>query len=64
VIWFHPLPPGEVATDFRTQTYRGRPVLTWCQLTGSGSQAKWTDYIYDDRCRRTSPSSARPGGCC
>jgi hypothetical protein len=28
VIWFHRLPAGEVATDFRTQTYRGQPVLT------------------------------------
>jgi hypothetical protein len=31
VIWFHALPAGEVATDFRTQTYQGRPVLTWFQ---------------------------------
>ena len=31
VIWFHALPAGETATDFRTQTYQGRPVLTWFQ---------------------------------
>ena len=29
VVWFHPLPDGETATDFRTQTYLGQPVLTW-----------------------------------
>ena len=29
VIWFHGLPAGEFATDFRTQSYQGRPVLTW-----------------------------------
>jgi hypothetical protein len=31
VIWFHPLPAHELASDFRTQTYRGKPVLTWWQ---------------------------------
>lgn len=30
-IWFHPLPEGEEAVDFMTQTYRGKPVLTWWQ---------------------------------
>src|SRR4051794_34601425 len=32
-IWFHPVPAGEEAADFRTQTYRGQPVLTWWQGT-------------------------------
>ena len=32
VIWFHPLPPGSDATDFRAQTYLGKPVLTWFQM--------------------------------
>jgi Arylsulfotransferase (ASST) len=45
VIWFHALPAGEMATDFRTQTYQGRPVLTWFQ----GSGLSGTDYIYNDR---------------
>jgi hypothetical protein len=35
VVWFHRLPVGDVATDFRAQTYLGQPVLTWFQ---SGSQ--------------------------
>jgi Arylsulfotransferase (ASST) len=30
-VWFKPLPPGRVASDFRVQRYRGRPVLTWWQ---------------------------------
>jgi outer membrane protein assembly factor BamB len=38
VVWFHRLPPGEVATDFRTQTYLGHPVLTWFQSQGLGAQ--------------------------
>jgi outer membrane protein assembly factor BamB len=43
VVWFHPLPDGETATDFRTQTYLGHPVLTWFQSGSSG-----TDEIYND----------------
>jgi hypothetical protein len=31
VLWFHQLPAGTFATDFRTQTYLGKPVLTWFQ---------------------------------
>ena len=46
VVWFHPLPDGEVATDFRTQTYLGQPVLTWFQ---GGGPAGGTDEIYNDR---------------
>jgi hypothetical protein len=49
VIWFHALPPGEVATDFRAQTYHGKPVLTWWQ--GGGPAGSGTDYIYSDRYR-------------
>jgi hypothetical protein len=48
VIWFHAVPAGEEASDFRTQTYRGRPVLTWWQGTGLGGLASGTDYIYND----------------
>jgi hypothetical protein len=38
-----------VATDFRAQTYRGQPVLTWWQ--GGGPAGSGADYIYDDRYR-------------
>ena len=30
-IWFHPLSGNDQAFDFRAQTYRGKPVLTWWQ---------------------------------
>jgi outer membrane protein assembly factor BamB len=37
VLWFHPLPAGTFAADFRTQTYLGNPVLTWFQISnGAG----------------------------
>jgi hypothetical protein len=46
-IWFHPVPAGQEAADFRPQTYRGQPVLTWWQGTGLGGLAHGSDYIYD-----------------
>ena len=46
VLWFHPLPAGTFATDFRTQTYLGKPVLTWFQGGGNGGGE---DVIYNDR---------------
>ncbi len=49
VVWFHPIPAGQTAADFRTQHYHGRPVLTWWQGTGLGGLATGTDYIYNDR---------------
>ena len=35
IVWYHQVPAGLEATDFRTQTYRGKPVLTWWQGTMS-----------------------------
>jgi len=46
VIWFHALPQGTAATDFRTQAYLGQPVLTWFQAASPSTTA---DYIYNDR---------------
>ncbi|HEX4729697.1 MAG TPA: arylsulfotransferase family protein [Solirubrobacterales bacterium] len=48
VVWFQPVPAGQEASDFRTQTYNGKPVLTWWQGSGLGGLAKGTDYIYND----------------
>jgi Arylsulfotransferase (ASST) len=31
LIWFKPLPDKNQAADFRVQSYRGKPVLTWWQ---------------------------------
>jgi hypothetical protein len=47
VIWFHQAPAGEEDSDFRTQTYQGKPVLTFWQGTGLGGVATGTDYIYN-----------------
>ena len=31
LVWYHPVPGPDIAMDFRAQTYRGQPVLTWWQ---------------------------------
>ncbi len=31
LVWFRSVAAGQDATDFRTQTYRGKPALTWWQ---------------------------------
>lgn len=46
VVWFHPLPAGDFAEDFRTQTYEGQPVLTWFENAGAGGPR---GVIYNDR---------------
>jgi len=77
VVWFHRLPAGDVATDFRTQTYLGQPVLTWFQSGGqaahggpggAGGQAgpgpsgpSGTDYIYNDDYRQIATVRAGNG---
>ncbi len=64
VIWFHALPAGEGATDFRTQTYRGKPVLTWCQLGDLGRTGLLppvTCYIYSNRYRQIATVRAANG---
>ena len=49
VVWFHAIPQGQTAADFRVQRYRGQHVLTWWQGTGLGGLASGTDYIYNSR---------------
>ena len=46
-VWFHAIPQGQTAADFRVQRYHGQPVLTWWQGTGLGGLAQGTDYIYN-----------------
>ncbi len=31
LVWFHPLPTDDAATNFQVQSYEGKPVLTWWQ---------------------------------
>ena len=69
------VPPGarrDEEADFRTQTYDGKPVLTFWQGTGLGGVSNGVDYIYNDQyqliatsrratgCRPTGTSSSSP----
>lgn len=50
-IWFDPLRDGDLATDFRVQTYDGRPVLTWWQGKTAAGDGDGKGVIYDDHYR-------------
>jgi Arylsulfotransferase (ASST) len=62
LVWFHPLPAGEQATNFQVQQYEGRPVLTWWQgriiRVGFG---EGEDVIYDSSYRRVAEVRAGNG---
>jgi hypothetical protein len=45
LIWFNPLPQDYAATDFRVQSYQGRPVLTWWQGNESAGVGTGQDII-------------------
>jgi len=49
LVWYKPLTGGISPSDFRVQSYRGEPVLTWWQgkVTPTG-QGIGEDIIYDD----------------
>ena len=61
VVWFHAVPQGLTAADFRTQTYLGKPVLSFWQGTGLGGLASGTDYIYNDRYQQIATVNAGNG---
>jgi Arylsulfotransferase (ASST) len=61
VVWFHAVPAGQEAADFREQSYRGQRLLTWWQGTGLGGLAAGTDYIYDSRYRQIATVNAGNG---
>jgi hypothetical protein len=61
VIWFHAVPAGQEAADFRTQWYHGQRVLTWWQGTGLGGLAQGTDYIYNDHYQQIATVNAGNG---
>jgi hypothetical protein len=61
IVWFHAIPPAQTASDFRTQTYQGQPVLTWWQGTGLGGLASGTDYIYNEHHQQIATVNAGNG---
>ncbi|HXW71866.1 MAG TPA: arylsulfotransferase family protein [Methylocella sp.] len=61
VVWFHAIPQGQTASDFRVQRYHGQPVLTWWQGTGLGGLSIGTDYIYNDKFQQVATVNAGNG---
>jgi hypothetical protein len=62
LVWFHPLPAGEQATNFGVQQYQGKPVLSWWQgkiiQVGFG---EGEDVIYDSSYRHVATVRAGNG---
>ncbi len=46
-VWRYTPPKGQGVSNFRTQTYQGKPVLTWWQGDTIGGHGSGTDYIAD-----------------
>jgi Arylsulfotransferase (ASST) len=62
IVWFHQVPSGLEATDFRTQTYRGKPVLTWWQGTISkAGVGRGTYVVYDESYKQIATLKAAHG---
>lgn len=62
IVWFHEVPKGLEATDFRAQTYLGRPVLTWWQGTISKAGiGRGTYEVYDASYRELATVNAAHG---
>jgi hypothetical protein len=61
VVWFHRAPAGDEDADFRTQTYDGKPVLTFWQGTGLGGVSDGVDYIYNDKYQKIAAVKAGDG---
>jgi hypothetical protein len=47
LVWFNAIGNRELATDFRVQSYLGRPVLTWWQGRLAGGHGRGEGVIYD-----------------
>jgi hypothetical protein len=62
IVWYHQLRAGLEATDFRAQTYRGKPVLTWWEGTINKAGVGRGEYVmYDDTYRELKTLSAGNG---
>jgi hypothetical protein len=45
LVWFQPVARNTVLSDFREQTYRGAPVLTWWQGSWNGGVGRGVDVV-------------------
>ncbi len=61
LIWFHPLPTGQVALDVKVQQYQGKPVLTWWQGFVNAGVGVGIGRIFDSAYRQIATVSAGDG---
>jgi hypothetical protein len=52
LLWFRPVPAGDLAANVQVQRYRGRPVLTWWQGYSGAGLGFGEDVIVDSRYRQ------------
>ncbi|MBV9943107.1 MAG: arylsulfotransferase family protein, partial [Solirubrobacterales bacterium] len=61
LVWFQPVPPGDIAADLRVQRYLGRPVLTWWQGYSGAGVGAGQDMVYDSSYRQVAVVRAGNG---
>jgi hypothetical protein len=61
LVWFMPVPRNDVVTDFRAQTYQGKPVLTWWQGSWNAGVGRGVDVIVNDAYQTTNYVRAANG---
>ena len=52
LVWFHPVPHGDMAADLQVQNYLGRPVLTWWEGYSGAGIGAGEDMVYDSSYRQ------------
>lgn len=61
LIWFNPVPKGDMASDFRVQSLGGQPVLTWWQGFLGAGVGVGQDVIYNSSYRQIATVRAGNG---
>jgi Arylsulfotransferase (ASST) len=61
LIWFHPVPHGDMAADLHVQNYLGRPVLTWWEGYSGAGIGAGEDMVYDASYRQVAVVRAGNG---
>ena len=61
LVWYQPVPAGDMAADLHVQSYLGRPVLTWWQGYSGAGVGAGEDEIYDSSYQRIAEVRAGNG---
>jgi hypothetical protein len=61
LVWFKPVPKGDMAANLQVQRYRGKPVLTWWQGYSGAGVGLGEDLIYNSSYRQVAVVHAANG---